>query len=209
VTLTLDLHLPHWHHPMREAHFSPDRDYRYWLTSRWGTGPALMFVQLNPSTADEHHDDATSRRDARFAAGFGYDAMTLLNLYAFRTTDPKGLAMCDDPVGPENDGHLYAKAAEHDLIVLAWGRHAGTARARTVATRIWRVCQATGGAVAVLGWTLGGQPHHPLRLAKATPLQCLTARAHHDMLDVDPRWRWLLTDTSALEDAGGPTEVRP
>ena len=200
MTLSLDLHLPHWPHPVRAAHFSPDRRYRYWLTCRWAPGPALMFVSLNPSTADEHRDDATSRRDIAFADGFGYGAVTLLNLYAGRATNPKDLARMDDPIGPDNDAHLEEKATEHDVIVLAWGGDAEPRRARAVATRIWRICQGTGGTVAVLGWTGGGQPRHPLYLPKDTALQCMTARAHHDMLDVDPRWVGLLTDTAALED---------
>lgn len=63
VTLTLDLHLPSWLHTEGDAEFSPDRSYRYWLTRRWGPGPALMFVSLNPSDVDEHRDDQTTRRD--------------------------------------------------------------------------------------------------------------------------------------------------
>ena len=82
MTLTLDLHLwPHLTDTESAAGFSADRRYRYWLTRRWGSGPALMFVSLNPSNADERHDDPTTRRDMRFARRLGYDAMTLLNLY--------------------------------------------------------------------------------------------------------------------------------
>jgi hypothetical protein len=80
VTLTLDLHLPRWLHTEADAEFSEDRTYRYWLARRWGPGPALMFVSLNPSDADEHRDDPTTRRDMDFARDFGYDAVTLLNL---------------------------------------------------------------------------------------------------------------------------------
>lgn len=206
MTLTLDLHLPHRHRPERRAHFSPDRRYRFWLSCRRGPGPALMFISLNPSTADEHRDDATSRRDIAFAEGFGYRAVTLTNLYAARATDPKALAGMDDPIGIssdpryDNDAQLAAQAAAHDVIVLAWGADADAARARAVASRMWRICQVTGGSLAVLGWTLSGQPRHPLYLRKDTPLQCLTARAHHDMVDVDPRWSALLTDSDALAD---------
>jgi hypothetical protein len=203
VTLTLDLHLGHLLHHASAAQFSADRLYRYTLTRRWGTGPALMFVSLNPSVADEHHNDPTTRRDERFARGFGYDAVTLLNLYAGCATNPKDLALMADPVGPDNDAHLDRAAAEHDVIVFAWGAHADPVRARAVATRLWRITRTTGGTVAVLGWTAEGQPRHPLYLRADTPLQCLTAGAHRDMLDVDPRWAALLSDTTAIEDPAG------
>jgi hypothetical protein len=196
MTLMLDLHLSHTE---SSAVFSDDGHYRYRLTRRWGPGPALMFVSLNPSTAGVHRNDATVRRDIGFARGFGYNAFNALNLYAAKATDPKTLAAMSDPVGPDNDAHLDAAAAEHDVIVFAWGAHSQQARARAVATRIWRICRATGGTVAVVGWTADGQPRHPLYLRADAPLQCLTAGAHADMLDADPRWAGLLTDPAVLD----------
>ncbi len=160
-----------------------------------------MFVSLNPSDADEHRDDPTTRRDMDFARDFGYDAVTLLNLGAAVMTNPKHLALLPDPIGPDNDAHLDREAARHDVIVFAWGAHADPARARAVATRLWRICRRTGGTVACLGWTAEGQPRHPSRLAKRTPLSTLTASAHLDFADVDPRWVQLLSDTSG--DGGG------
>ncbi len=204
MTLTLDFHLPAWTHTPGDAEFSADRSHRYWLTRRWGPGPALMFVSLNPSAADEHHNDPTTRRDERFARGFGYEAMTLLNLYAGCATRPEDLALMADPVGVDNDAHLDRAAAQHDVIVFAWGAHADVGRAQAVATRLWRIARATGGTVAVLGWTAEGQPRHPLYLRADTPLQCLTAGAHPDMTDVDPRWAALLCDTATIGVPGEP-----
>ncbi|MFV8227483.1 DUF1643 domain-containing protein [Mycolicibacterium fortuitum] len=200
MTLTLDLHLAH---NVSSAVFSEDRRYRYELSRRWGPGPALMFVSLNPSDADEHRDDPTTRRDVRFARGFGYDAVTLLNLNAGRTPNPAELAGMDDPIGPDNDAHLDRAAAAHDVIVFAWGANADPDRATAVATRLWNIARGRGGSVAVLGWTADGQPRHPLYLRGDTPLQCLTADAHTDMLDVDPRWTQLLADTDVLDALDG------
>jgi hypothetical protein len=202
VTLMLDLHLPH---SESSAVFSDDGRYRYRLTRRWAAGPALMFISHNPSTAGARRNDATVRRDIGFARAFGYNSFTALNLYAGRATDPKDLAEMDDPIGPDNDDYLDAAAAEHDVIVFAWGTNADPARARSVATRIWRICRATGGTVAVLDWTLGGQPRHPLYMRSDTQLQCLTARAHVDMLDADPRWTQLLADAAVLDDVDDTT----
>lgn len=201
MTLVLDLHMPSWTHTRGDAEFSDDRSYRYWLTRRWGPGPALMFVSLNPSDADEQRDDQTTRRDKDFAEQFGYDAMTLLNLSAAVMTDPKELVRLSDPIGPDNDRHLDREAARHDVIVFAWGSNADPVRARAVATRLWDICRRTGGTVACLGWTADGQPRHPSRLSKKTPLSTLTAAAHPDFVDVDPRWTRLLADTDVLDGA--------
>lgn len=208
MTLTLDLHLPHLAHTESAAGFSRDRRYRYWLTRRWGAGPALTFVGLHPSDADEHRDDATTRRGARIARGLGYDAVTWVNLYAAATTDPATLDQLVDPVGPDNDTVLDGAAAEHDVIVFAWGARANSARARAVATRMWRLASSVGGSVAVLGWTAEGQPSHPLEVKPETPLQCLSAGAHREMLDVDPRWARLLSDSRAVLDDQAAGELR-
>ena len=49
------------------AKFSEDRRYRYLLTRWVGFGSdAVMSVMLNPSTADESHDDPTIRRCINF-----------------------------------------------------------------------------------------------------------------------------------------------
>lgn len=162
----------------------------------------MMLVSLHPGTAHEHQDDPVARRDKAVAHGFGYDAYAVLNLFAARVHRDDDLGGLDDPVGPANDAHLDAAAAEHDLIVLAWGAKAPVARARAVATRLWRIARERGGTIAVLEWTPSGQPYHPLRVRADAQLQCLTGRAHSDMVDVDPRWTALLADAAGVE-AGG------
>lgn len=189
--------MPHTEPP---AIFSEDRRYRYVLTRRWGPGPALLFLQLNPSEADEHRSDATVRRDMGFARGFGYNAFTGINLYAFRAKDPRQLPLEPDLIGPHNDYYIDRMVGEHDLIVLAWGANAYPGRARTVASRIWRQCSRSGATVAVFGWTDNDQPKHPLRLRADTPLRCLTAGAHPDYAGVDPRWERLIADTAGVDE---------
>jgi hypothetical protein len=201
MTLTLDLNLPQFshhrvHYTEASADFSDCGRYRYRLKRRWAQGPALMFIQLNPSTAGADRDDATVRRDVGFALGFGYSAITALNIYAGKATQPRDLAAMADPIGPDNDAYIDRAAADHDLIVFAWGHHADPVRARTVASRVWRICAQTGASVACLGWTASGQPKHPVRLPADTPLQTLTAGAHPNFVDVDARCNQLLADTS-------------
>jgi hypothetical protein len=67
-------------------------DYRYKLTRVWDAAlSTLTFVLLNPSTADAVQVDPTLRRCMAFARREGYGGLDVVNLYAFRTKDPKVL----------------------------------------------------------------------------------------------------------------------
>ena len=109
--------------------FSPDRAYRYVWSTPLSTllfrpkPRRLLFLMLNPSTADENEPDPTVTRCLGFGRAWDFDVLTVCNLFAFRSTDPRGLLDVDDPVGPDNDGHLGREATSADRIVLAWGRH--------------------------------------------------------------------------------------
>lgn len=200
MTLTLDLHWPLLHSTPPAAVFSEDRRYRYRLTRQWDPdAPALAVVGTNPSKADEHRHDPTTRNIEGLAKASGYGSFDLFNVSAGVSTDPKKLAEMDDPVGPDNDAYLDSIADRHDVIVLAWGNNADPQRARDVAGRLWRAVRATGGSLAVWGWTGRGQPRHPLYLRYDTPLQCLTASAMPEM-DLDSRWWQLIADTRGLDE---------
>jgi hypothetical protein len=88
-------------HPS-SAVFSPGSppDYRYLLTRRWAPGPVMTWVMLNPSRADETADDPTIRRCVRFARSAGCTAITVANLYAWRTSNPRELRRIPDAIGP-------------------------------------------------------------------------------------------------------------
>jgi hypothetical protein len=90
---------------------SPCRTYRYSLFRVWNPKfPSVMFVGLNPSTADEQEDDPTVRRCVGFARKWNFGGLILVNLFAYRSTDPAGLLEAEDPVGPGNDKHILASA---------------------------------------------------------------------------------------------------
>ncbi len=130
--------------------------YRYWLERDKGANP-LVFVMLNPSTADAELDDPTIRRCRRFAVDNGYTGIVVVNLYAYRATKPTDLFLADDPVGKENDRFISAAALIGD-ICCAWGANADPVRAGQVVSLIG----AAGGKSLCLGITTNGSPRHPL-----------------------------------------------
>ena len=86
----------------------------------------------------------------------------LVNLYAARSTDPSGLLMMDDPVGPDNDAKILAAVTEADEVLLAWG----TVGSRTpgFADRVRHVLSLIGEKPTIAkGVTQDGHPRHPLR----------------------------------------------
>ena len=157
---------------MNGATFSgDDRRFRYALWRRWKHCPknldALLFIGLNPSTANATKDDPTIRRCVGFSQRWGYERLTVANLFALRATDPTELLKADDPVGSDNDwwlGHLVAEV--HDRVVAAWGGTCDNDRARDVT-------ELLAGHIDVhcLGTTKSGQPRHPLYLASSTELE--------------------------------------
>jgi hypothetical protein len=142
------------------ADFDPMREYRYALWRRWGSGSTVCWVMLNPSTADETQLDPTLRRCADYTRRWGHSAMTVVNLYAWRSTDPKMLKQVDDPVGPLNDPAIAKHAALADVVVLGWGRNAEPSRAAAV----FRFLETE--RPVCLHYTAEGHPGHPLYLPK-------------------------------------------
>lgn len=106
------------------AVFSPDRAHRYTLWRKWDhTKPPVNFVCLNPSTADESANDPTVARCINYARRWGHGSLIVTNIFALRSTDPRGLRRVDDPIGPENDQHIVAAAEAASRVIAAWGTH--------------------------------------------------------------------------------------
>lgn len=155
----------------RGAVLSECGTYRYELTRRWSRDESAVatFIMLNPSIADAELDDPTIRRCIGFAQAWGMGGLHVCNLYALRSTDPKGLWTHPDPVGPDNDVHLArhalaARAADWPLVA-AWGANAHPDRVEAV-LGLPGMTQLT-----ALGVTKAGAPKHPL------------ARGHHRIPD--------------------------
>lgn len=151
----------------RSATLSKCGQYRYTLERVWADNlPSVLFICLNPSTADEHVDDPTVRRCIGFARNLGFGSIMMTNLFAFRSTDPRGLLTATDPIGPENDAWLDRIHEQTDLAISAWGTKGCLLnRHRAVAARF--------PDLQCLGITKAGHPRHPLYIrsdARPRPL---------------------------------------
>lgn len=145
------------------ATFSPCRTYRYSLTRVWDRdAPACGFVLLNPSTADETANDPTITRCIGFARRWGFGSLLAVNIFALRSTDPKGLKRVDDPVGPGNDRAIKRLIRNADLVVAAWGGHG------RYLDRGARVRAMLPDDAVCLGVNADGAPKHPLYLKNST-----------------------------------------
>lgn len=92
---------------IKDTIFSPCREYRYTLYREWAPGDkVVMFIGLNPSTADEVNNDPTVRRCINYAKQWGYTGMYMTNIFAYRATDPNVMKAHPEPVGAENDHYL-------------------------------------------------------------------------------------------------------
>lgn len=142
------------------ATIDPSNRYRYALQREWDPdAPRVAFVMLNPSTADATQDDPTIRRCIGFARSWGYGALEVVNLFAYRTTDPEALRRVPDPVGPENDRYILRARHRARETLVAWGNR-GVLLGRDRA--VLRLLLRGKGAVRCLGLTQAGHPRHPL-----------------------------------------------
>jgi len=163
----------------RSAVISDCSRFRYRLGRRWGAGKPLVFVMLNPSVADSEVDDATIRRCMTFALAHGFEAIDVVNLFAYRATDPQDLRRARYPVGPENDEHIAAAAHGAGVVCVAWGsKVAGLERPQIVLPML----RSLGVEPQCLRITRSGHPQHPLMLLSNCRLQPFTPRAIEDAM---------------------------
>jgi hypothetical protein len=151
------------------AVFSSCGRYRYSLTREFGAGVGrVAWLLLNCSTATAEADDATIRRCINFSRAWGYGTMEIVNLFAFRATDPRVMKAQKDPIGPENDRYILAAARSARTLVCGWGTH-GSFRGRDEEV-MWMLRRVPVQPYC-LEVTSDSFPRHPLYIAsKATPI---------------------------------------
>ena len=154
-----------------DAEFS-DHEHRQ-LMRRWlgDSFPTryILFIGMNPSTADATVNDPTCAREWSFAQREGYSAMAKGNVGDYRATDPKMLlAPGVVAVSDANLPSLRKAAAGADRVVLCHGKlnkalaPAGRALVDTL--------RADGIELWCFGVNADGSPKHPLYLRLETPL---------------------------------------
>ena len=116
----------------------------------------LAVVGLNPSTATESVLDPTIRRCVQFANDWGFGGLYMLNIFAWRATDPRDMKSADDPIGPANDEYLRTVAGQCAQVLAAWGSHG------QFVERSDQVKQLLNRPLHCLGTTKTNQPRHPL-----------------------------------------------
>ncbi len=110
----------------KSAIMSDCEKYRYELRRTCDCSkPWVLFICLNPSTADHESEDNTSRVCVNYAKRWGYGGLIIVNLFAYRSTDISKLYLVNDPIGPVNDLHIMRLCDEAAEIICAWGSDGG------------------------------------------------------------------------------------
>ena len=142
--------------------------YRYTLIRTWNPAlPPMMWVMMNPSTADPQVDDPSVAKCQRLARAWGYGGILVGNTFAYRATDKARLREIDDPIGPENDRHLVELARKAELVLFAYGQpgHKSLAPRGLAVARL--LMAEAGIRPHVLRLSKDGTPCHPLYLPES------------------------------------------
>ena len=139
-------------------------NYRYWLSRIWkdpspGSKPNyVLWIMLNPSTADDIKDDPTLRRIIGFSKRWRYDGLYVCNLYAWIETDSRKLLVDKsiDYIGKHNDQNIRLYHIECNKTIIACGGRAESRRLKEVLDMV-KPCYC-------LGLNKDGSPIHPLYL---------------------------------------------
>ena len=163
------------------------RTYRYELTrdiegmhtERVWAKP-VVFVMLNPSTADESENDPTIRKCMGYAERWGYKKLVVVNLFGYRTPSPKALKQAYQAginvEGPDNGEHILKAIHEAREVVCGWGNN-GTIGNMGIKTL--KMMYGQGILPCCLKVSKMRQPYHPLYL-----------KWEQELMEMDPEWKW-------------------
>ena len=167
----------------KSAILSNNKKYRYSLGRCWDESkPILMFIMLNPSTADDKEDDPTIRRCIGFAKSWGYGAIIVCNLIPYRATNPKELLSIDDNeflgtidnkgiVGYYNSAYISKLSQKVDKVVCAWGNSNVIKKLRINISKIKEIVDKP---LYYIEISKDGTPKHPLYLKSDNELKLWT-----------------------------------
>lgn len=145
-----------------EAVFSACGTRRTLLTRCWDESlPSIMFIGMNPSTADVQVDDPTVRKECGYARRWGYGGIIKCNVMDYRATDPRTL-LTVGPSTPNNLDQIQQQLNRVSSVVAVWGRLPPVLKCHAQA--VAQLLVNFPGTVLCLGVNQDGSPRHPLYL---------------------------------------------
>jgi hypothetical protein len=121
-----------------------------------GDDKRIMWIGLNPSTANEQQLDPTLRRVRAFSHAWGFNSFVMTNLFAYRATLPRDMLLQANPIGEDNNALLRQMAGRCEMVIACWGTH-GSHLARDVSVR-----KLIPTPLFCLGRNADLSPRHPL-----------------------------------------------
>ena len=166
------------------AVFSFSRKYRYRLNRKINQSrKEIIFIGLNPSTADEEDNDSTLIRVLNFANSWGYGSLVVINLFARISSSPRLLKSSSNPIGPFNNFELKTNIkdwSEDEFcdLWLGWGVNGSfMIRDRNILKEIKKYSEkkmqnfTKAKMPLAIGLTKAGHPRHPLYMANSSYLR--------------------------------------
>jgi len=161
----------------KSAIISPDGKYRYQLSRIYDEDLLpVAFVGLNPSTADEVKDDRTIMKCLQYSKKWGYGGFHMVNLFAYRSKNPKDLLTVNDPIGEDNNFHLKEIFGKVGKVVCCWGNY-GKYKDRNI--EVLKMIDEP----YCLRINKSGEPSHPLYLTEyIDPLDYYLYKNHNKII---------------------------
>lgn len=147
------------------AWFSPCMQYRYGLYREipGGESRTMAVIACNPSTADHEQGDPTVTRCINRAKEMGFGGFEMLNIFAWRATDPKDMRRAIEPIGLENDEFIRHTVNQCDMVICAWGTHGKYKDRGDAVLKLLKDVD-----LYALKITKSGHPQHPLYISNKT-----------------------------------------
>ena len=145
-----------------------DRHFRYALWRFWRPNDdKLLFIGLNPSTANDIKDDPTIRRLIVFAKSWGFGGLFAGNLFSLVSANPDALwfSPSTEQVNGPNDCAIKRMSDLSVKVMVGWGNEGKNAGVRPK-----EVLALIGKPVFCINATKAGEPIHPLYMPLASQL---------------------------------------
>jgi hypothetical protein len=150
----------------KSAEFSVDGRHRSKLERDWtpdGEEPStILFIGMNPSTAEANLDDRTCQKEQKFSRRDGYTRYLKGNILDYRLTDSKQLSTIEEPVSDRNLSAILEMAEEAEVIVLCCGQM--KSKFHPIIQRTIDAILETGKPIKYFGSNEDGSFKHPLYL---------------------------------------------